>query len=363
MIRHLLRLTCLLFASLLFAAALPTSTEAQIHFRPILGSLPADSGLAAGFELLRYRTLGPFDARARFVGSIKKYEHAEFSLESPPPATHNFFSEFRLRYRNYPEEDFWGLGPDSIEQNRSNYRLEDIWLTGTAGLHFRSGLRVAAVAGLAKVNIGPGRDNSNPATDTVFPSEEAPALRTSPDYWRGGLLIDYDRRDDRENPRTGDLASFEWTRYTDRDPGDFNFDRYAIEYRRFFSLSESRRIAGRARIILTDAPTGHAVPFYMQPSVGGTDTVRGFHQYRFRSGSSLLLNVEYRQAWLEFLDVVGFADAGRVLVEPGDLSLNSLEGSVGAGARVRVGGRVFFGVDLGFSREGARLWFRSGNIF
>ena len=111
MIRWAVRNRVLVVASALLTAAAPLDSQAQVLFRPILGGLPADSGLAAGFELLRYRTLGPFDAHARIVGSLKKYEHVELSLESPPPATHDFFSEFRLRYRNYPQEDFWGLGP------------------------------------------------------------------------------------------------------------------------------------------------------------------------------------------------------------------------------------------------------------
>jgi hemolysin activation/secretion protein len=98
--------------------------------------------------------------------------------------------------------------------------------------------------------------------------------------------------------------------------------------------------------------------------VGGTDTVRGFDQYRFRSGSALLLNLEYRQEWKGLLDTIVFADAGRVVDRPSDLGLRrGLRGAAGLGARVRLGGRVFIGVDLGFSRDGPELWFRSGHVF
>ena len=363
MIRPFLRISCLILASTVLTAGLPRVSVAQVLFSPILGGLPADSGLAAGFELLRYRTLGPFDVRARFIGSLKKYEHAELSLEYPPPATHDFFSEVGLRYRNYPQEDFWGLGPDSEENRRSNYRLEDLWLTAIAGLHFRSGLRIAGILGLIEANVGPGKDRRYPSTERVFADSEAPALAVTPDYWRGGVRLDYDRRDNRNDPASGDIASFEWTRFSDRTPGDFSFNRYELEYRRFFSLSPSRRVAGRVRLILTDKTPGHEIPFFLQPSIGGTDTVRGLKQYRFRSGNSVLLNVEYRQAWLGFLEAVAFGDAGRVADRASDLNLEELRVSAGAGARVRLGGRVFFGVDVGFSNEGHALWFRSGHTF
>ena len=350
-------------AATLMGTMAPLSAEAQILFRPILGGLPADSGLAAGFELLRYRTLGPFDARARFVGSLKKYEFAELSLESPPPATNDFFSEVRLRYRNYPQEDFWGLGPDSEQRRRSNYRLEDVWLTGAAGLHFRSGFRVAAFIGSIEANVGPGKDRKYPSTEIQFNTTEAPGLDLTPSYWHGGIRVDYDRRDNRDDPASGDLSLFEWTSFKDREAGDFSFNRYEFQYQRFFALSDSRRIAGRARMVLTGTEPGHEIPFYLQPSIGGTDTVRGFNQYRFRSGNSLLFNMEYRQAFLGFFDAIAFADAGSVSVRPSDLSLKDLRGAVGAGARIRVGGRVFFGVDVGFSGEDTRLWFRSGHTF
>lgn len=362
MIRSILRGTALV-TGLLFAA-FPRVLSAQILVRPILlGGLPADSGLAGGFELLRYQTLWTYDARARFIGSIKKYEQVELSLESPPPATHDFFSEFRLRYRNYPEEDFWGLGPDSLEERRSNYRLEDIWLTATAGLHFRSGLRIAAVVGLVEANVGPGRDSSYPSTELAFAPADVPALEAAPDYWRGGLRVDYDGRDNREDPGAGELASFEWTRFHDRDSGDFGFQRYEFEYRRYYSISATRRLAGRARVVLTDTKPGQQIPFYMQPSIGGTDTVRGFDQYRFRSGNSLLFNIEYRQVWKGFIDAIAFADAGRVARSASDMGLTRLRGAGGVGARIRFGGRVFFGADLAFSREGKELWFRSGHTF
>lgn len=346
-----------------FCPHVPTDADAQVIFTPILGGLPADSGLAAGAELLRYRTVGPLDARGRFIVSYKKYEHAELSLELPPPATNDFFADIRLRYRNYPEEDFWGLGSDTPETARTNYRLEDVWLTGTAGLHFRSGLRLAGILGRTEANVAPGRDQDFPSTETGLPPAATPGLAESPDYWRTGVEISFDRRDSRDDTRRGFLATFEWSRFRDDAPGDFSFDRYQAEYRQYFSLSDARRIGARARITLTDPLGGHVIPFYLQPFIGGTDTVRGYDQYRFRSGNAILFNVEYRQGFKSILDLIVFADAGRVADTRSDLGLTDLRGSAGVGSRVRLGDNVLFGADVGFSPEGTHWWFRSSHTF
>jgi hypothetical protein len=46
-----------------------------------------------------------------------------------------------------------------------------------------------------------------------------------------------------------------------------------------------------------------------------------------------------------------------------EITLKDLAAAGGAGARVKFGSRMFFGVDVGFSREGTYLWFRSEHMF
>jgi hypothetical protein len=75
------------------------------------------------------------------------------------------------------------------------------------------------------------------------------------------------------------------------------------------------------------------------------------------------LNSEYRKPLGGFLDVVAFADAGRVFSKSANLSLQDLHPSYGFGARIKFGTRVFFGIDVGFSDEGHKLWFRSDQTF
>ena len=73
--------------------------------------------------------------------------------------------------------------------------------------------------------------------------------------------------------------------------------------------------------------------------------------------------VEYRHPLASIADAVLFADTGRVFAKNIDLGLRNLHSSAGAGARLKFGKRVFVGIDVGVSREGARLRLRSDHTF
>ena len=138
---------------------------------------------------------------------------------------------------------------------------------------------------------------------------------------------------------------------------------YVVDLRRFVPVTSTDRIGFRAQASFTNSSSEEKVPFFMLPFVGGVDTVRGLNQYRFRDRNALVLNSEYRHPLNSFLDVVGFVDAGRVFSNAENLGLQYLHPSAGVGARVKFGTRMFFGIDLGFSGEGKRLYFRSNQMF
>ena len=60
-----------------------------------------------------------------------------------------------------------------------------------------------------------------------------------------------------------------------------------------------------------DADEG-SVPFYLQPSLGGPNSLRSFADYRFHDRNMLLANAELRIAMMTHVDLAVFADAGNV---------------------------------------------------
>lgn len=338
---------------------------AQDGFRPVIGGLPFDSGFALGVEYRKSRLAGDaFDFRAKAVGSVKKYEFLETELALPRLAKGLLFAEVRARYRNYPEEDFWGLGHKSRKDLRSTYRLEDMDYTGVFGVRPKRGLEAGVAGGILNVNTGPGKDKDRPSIEELFSREEAPALDRQPDYLHLGVFLRFDTREESPSPRRGGWREFRWTRFRDRGSGRYDFHRYEIDLRQFFpAFGDTDAVAVRGLATLSTKGAGREVPFFLQPTVGGGSDLRGYHQYRFRDENALVFNLEYRWPWHEMFHAVVFADAARVYRRPGEIGLGGLRGSIGLGGRLKLGEGFLLGLDLGWSPGGPRLWFRGAHMF
>jgi hypothetical protein len=92
------------------------------------------------------------------------------------------------------------------------------------------------------------------------------------------------------------------------------------------------------------ASTGGAVPFYFQPTIGGSDLngmpiLTSFADYRFRAPNRVALQESFDHS-LPFwaLGVIVMAEQGKVALNRGDLNLSGLVHSYAAGLTVRAGG-------------------------
>jgi outer membrane protein assembly factor BamA len=128
-------------------------------------------------------------------------------------------------------------------------------------------------------------------------------------------------------------------------------------------LNKKRVIAFRAATELSDPDGGNVVPFYMQPTLGGSDNLRGFGRYRFYDNNSLLFNAEYRWEISYGFDMALFADAGKVTPRRGQINLSSLQTDAGFGFRFKSPNKVVLRIDAGFSREGFQTWVVFNNIY
>ena len=93
--------------------------------------------------------------------------------------------------------------------------------------------------------------------------------------------------------------------------------------------------------------TGHAsvVPFYMQETIGGstldgTDTLRGFVDYRFRGPNRMFFQTEYRHGIWGPVGFMSFYDVGRVAQHPSDLSFVHMRHDFGLGVTISATNRV-----------------------
>ena len=334
-------------------------------FRLKLGGLVSGSGFALGPEYLR-RDLGGgrVVVRSAAQGSFKGYQKYDAQLSVPPLHRTRYFLDLNAVHRNFPGINYYGPGPDSFKNSRSNFRLEDTLFNGTFGVRPLSHLHLGATAGYLLVNIGPGTDTRFVSADRVFTAEETIGIDRQANFLRNGFFAQYDYRDNPGGPRSGGNYTVEYANYSDRTLHQHDFQRLDLQLQQYIPFFNKRRvIALRAKSTLTFEKGNHQVPFYLQPVLGGSDDLRGFRPFRFYDDNLIVVNAEYRWEVFSGLDMALFGDAGKVFARQAQWNFRDLEGSAGFGFRFNVRNNVFLRLDVGFSQEGFQVWVKFNNIF
>ena len=330
-----------------------------------LGGLVSGSGFALGPEYLR-RDLadGRLVLRAASQASAKRYLKYNLQFSLPSARRHPYFLDLQSTHRNYPGINYYGPGPDSKKSFRSNFRLEDTRVNARAGLEPLRHLKAGVSVGYSLVNVGPGTDERFVSADREFTPEQAVGIDTQSDFFRHTYFAQYDYRDNSGGPRSGGNYIFEFSNYLDRTQDRLDFRRLDLHVQQYIPFFNKRRIiALRAKSTLTFTDTGQRVPFYLQPTLGGSEDLRGFRPFRFYDDNLLVANAEYRWETFSGLDMALFADAGKVFPRHAQWNLRDVEGSAGFGLRFNVRNNVFLRLDVGFSHEGYQVWVKFSNIF
>ena len=338
---------------------------ARDGLHPKIGRLTTGSGIALGAgwrnrELFkRYGTLEAFTA-----ASFRKYWAIETRATFPDLARGRVMADAVATLREYPQESFYGLGPDSRQQDETNYLLRQARAGGRAGVKVVPFTTVGGGLEYLSPRVGRGRDDQSGPMDSLENVDEIPGFNTRVDYVRSSAFVEFDYREPR-NARQGGFYRIERSHYDDRTSGALTFNRTDVDLRQYLGFLAGRRvIALRGVVSTTDAPTGSAVPFYLMPWLGGKDTLRGFRNYRFRGPHSLLLQGEYRWEIWSALEAAVFYDTGKVAFERRDLNLKGLQHAYGFGFRFNTDQAVVMRFDAAFgSRDGKRLHMTLGGVF
>jgi hypothetical protein len=306
------------------------------------------------------------DLRLSFsaVGSTREFYTLRTGALFPAIANRQVHINLDASHSDAPKLEYYGPGPDSEKGGRTNYRREDTTLeAGVAWYPHHRRLTAGFIAGPLFVNVGPGQDSRFASAETRYTPAEAPGIDVQTDFFRTTGYVDVDFRDFPANPHAGARAAVRYQRYTDLKKDRFSFDRFSAVAEQYFSfLNKKRVIALRAATDLSHHADDQAVPFYLQPTLGGPNDLTGFRRYRFTDNNRVLLNAEYRWEVSAGFEMALFADGGKVFHRVSDIGLTDLEYSAGFGFRFQSPDRVAFRVDTGFSREGFQTWvhFRTG---
>lgn len=340
-------------------------TEGIAGFRIKLGGLATGQGFALGPEYLR-RDIANGQVQFRSSGrvSFSGAQLYDMQLTAPQLREGLFFTDLYTAYQNLPRMNYYGPGPDSNKNGRTDYRFEQTSFDASAGVNPIRSLRIGGRAGYLLTNVGRGNDRRLAKAEDLYLPSVAPGIQEQTDFFRTSAFVQWDTRDNPGGPRRGGNYSATWSHFSDRALGRYSFRRWDLDAQQYIPFFNERRvIALHARTVFSDPRPGQVVPFYLQPVLGGSETNRGFRPYRFYDNNMMAYTAEYRWESFSGLDMAIFADAGKVFPRQGDFDLKDLETSVGFGFRFNVRNNVFLRVDVGFSHEGYQLWLKFNNVF
>jgi outer membrane protein assembly factor BamA len=259
--------------------------------------------------------------------------------------------------------DYYGEGARSSRHGRTTYRLETTSIDGGVGVRPSRHTELGAGAGYLWFNVGPGTASDRPSADQVFTPANTPGIQQQSNFFLGRLFAQLDTRDDPIDPRRGTRARGAVSLYSDRRRSAYSFTRVDAELEHYLSFfSGLRGIALHGRAHLTDPLAGDSVPFYLQPTLGGADDLRGYPAFRFYANDMFVFNAEYRWILFKDLSAAAFADMGKVLPRISAWRESPWRTSCGAGIRLNAH-PMFLRLDIGFSSEGVQTWLKFENIF
>lgn len=361
-------------------------------FHPRLDWIARGSGAALGVRYWKPEVVGPIDIMGAAFYSWRRYQHYDLNIGLIPnrgkripsrsfetdeiaqlgEIDRDKFSRFKLyasaRFRDRTDASFYGLGPDSALDNRAYYRIKDLLFEAVTGFQITRRIGFTFKAGYLQHSLAKGRSDPSlgerylpePPTDFQLPGSSNP-----PNYWRYHTSFLLDFRDNPGVPHKGFMVAFGWEKFDNVNTRNlFNFNRFGLDARGYVPLGSRQRVfVLRAVAVDSDPAPDNHVPFFLLPSLGGGESLRGFEAYRFQGDKMLLLQGEYRWEASRRIELAFFADTGTVANQGTRLSKNKMKSDVGIGFRFKSSRATLLRFDLARSNEGFKPQFRFSASF
>jgi hypothetical protein len=336
-------------------------------------------GTGGGGHYIKDFNRDPWDRqfRATAVASIRAFWMAELQLRfahdafSPwHSAEDKFNMHFFVRTRDLPSMAFYGIGTNPNPSAVAYFHERDT----LAGMDVTDPLVSWLAVGGRLEELWPQAGAAGPAAQSItalYPT--TPGLATQPSFTHYEIFL---RPRYPARPPFNIDYKISYGYFQDHDTGQFSFRRLTVNaYNNIYPFHNSDRSPNadifftvRGLIIASDASAGHAVPFFLQPTLGGTDanndaTLRGFSDYQFRAPNAILMQVEYNQRFWKYLGGFVFYDAGKVTPLKSDLNFTSLRQSYGLGVSFWMNDLILFKMYVGLgSGKGPHPYFGIPNF-
>ena len=334
----------------------------SLRWHPFFQSAYSGGGftLGAGYTtyLGGYNTL---DVRGSYTVSNYKRIEAEYRA----PRLFNRRADLSLLggWRDAPQVGFYGIGPDSSNDDRTNYRFEQPYASGLFTIH--PNRRAFLLQGGLEYSQWTQKsgEGSSPSVETRYTPDTLPGLGAEVNYLHTEGTVGFDWRTSPGYTRRGGYFGVTAHSFVDGDD-EFGFQQVDYEAIQHIPiLREAWVLSFRGRVQTAFDKDGQQIPFFMLPALGGGSSLRGYSSWRFRDKNSVLVQAEWRIMVNRYLDTAFFYDAGKVVSRTADIDLDHLKDDFGFGIRIHGPFSTPLRVEIAKSREGLSYIFSSSASF
>jgi len=278
--------------------------------------------------------------------------------------------EFGAGFRRRPNVRYFGIGPDTREEDESFVHQEVSWLGGAVRRPFGESHLELNLDYTGVATGAPGVSHQ-PATEELF-AADLPA-----GYGRHSFGVSAGGQWRHENPNLanrpgrGGIQRLRATYFEATDRDDVRFWTFRGEWQQFFTLWRPQRVlALRGVGSWIEDVGGDPIPAARLNTNDDPDLLRGYDDFRFRDRGLAILTAEYRwpiwaheRPMASGIDAYLLTDAGQVFGDAAELGWNHMTLSYGGGLRVESGHGFVLRIEYARSEEASVLRFRADQVF
>jgi hypothetical protein len=334
-----------------------------LRWHPFFENAYSGGGFTLGLGHTNYVSAYNYlDVRGSWT--FKNYKRVEAEFVAPRLFNRRGHLSVLGGWREATQVGFYGIGPDTSNDDRSNYLFQQPYASGLLTVFpTRRNLMLRGGLEFTRWSQEPG-EGTVQSVEEVYTPATLPGLGAEVTYLHSQGTVGLDWRPSPGYARRGAYLGATLHDYSDRDDA-FGF--HMVEYEGIAHLPILREtwvLSFHGRVQHAAEKDDQQIPFFMLPALGGGSSLRGYSSWRFRDQNSLLLQAEWRIMVNRYLDLAFFYDAGKVAPRTSDLDFERLKDDYGIGLRFHGPFATPLRVEVARSRESSfSLIFSSSAAF
>jgi len=270
-------------------------------------------------------------------------------------SNNNYIVKGEFNFGKYLDK-FYGYGSNSEEIDNPDYFTQDFGINLNFQADIFEKFDIGAIYDFLYTNVIDKKSNSFLLNDAVLGSNGGISSGL-------GIKFVWDSRDYIFLPTEGGLNLFSVVYYTKGIGSDFEFSDYLVDIRRYFKISNDYLLT----VQLYGNFTGGDPPFYEMPRLGGSVTMRGYFEGRFRDRNYITAQAEFKtylvKKWK--LIIIAFGGLGDVAHNFNDFMFKEFKYSYGFGFRYIFDKeeRLTVRADFGFGKNTSGIYFAMQETF